>query len=374
MRDYHHHCKELAKKFPNDGTQDEAEIKRAMQSSPEYPEMVNARKKLSTLIDDGKVTNDPWEDMKGKIMGAFQFKTTIDADGRKTRDSIDELTHVQNQMETFFDRQNQRLSYKWIAVLVSTIFVVFACYGSIKAFVFFFSSNRPASALEEILIKDDYIPKDANVIDDLVGDTDTLLISWDVNHRTPRLFSKWSYQNLQDAENDHKLTLGEMTVASAATPAYFLPAKYNNNFYISGENVASSPAMFSYLTAVEKNGQEKSNIRVVSVGATNALPDRIEQNVGLLDWATRLMTLNSPVKQHTMDYMTNFLLKKDGHVFHKFQIDITTGQAWDSYFVSGSRKATLAQKSQEMIYTNMWKINRVLSDVVGEKFACDHTA
>lgn len=71
--------------------------------------------------------------------------------------------------------------------------------------------------------------------------------------------------------------------------------------------------------------------------------------------------------------MTNFLLKKDGHVFHKFQIDITSSQSWDSYFVSGSRKATLAQKSQEMIYTNMWKINRVLSDVVGEKFKCDHS-
>ena len=42
-----------------------------------------------------------------------------------------------------------------------------------------------------------------------------------------------------------------MTLASAATPMFFLPLKYKDHFYIGGENVAMSPSMFSFLDAVE---------------------------------------------------------------------------------------------------------------------------
>lgn len=341
-----------------------------MQNSPGHIEMVTARRKLLELIKDDKDgTTNPWEAMQQKIMTAYQSEPTKNDDGKDT-DNLDRLTEVGVDMEKFFASENLKLSYKWIALLFSTIVVVLTCYGVITLMVFLFSSNRMADELEKVIQKPDYIPAEANVENDLVDDTDTLLISWDVNNRTPRLFSKWSYKNVKDPANDHHLTLAQMTVASAATPQYFLPAKYNGNFYISGENVASSPAMFAYLTAVEKNGKNKEDVRIVSVGSTNQLPDRIQQNVGLLDWAQRLTTLNSPVKQHTMDYMTNFLLKKDKHTFHKFQIDTSADWESDFYLISGSRKATLTQKSQEMIYTNMWKINRVLDDIVKERFEC----
>jgi len=46
-----------------------------------------------------------------------------------------------------------------------------------------------------------------------------------------------------------------------------------------------------------------SNVRVVSVGCVNSVPDKIDNNTGLLDWATRLADLQAPVKRHTMDYM-----------------------------------------------------------------------
>lgn len=333
--------------------------------------MVTSRRKLLELIKDDKAgTTNPWEAMQQKIMTAYQSEPTEDVNGKR-HDNLDELTQVGVDMEKFFASENLKLSYKWIALLFSTIVVVLTCYGVITLMVFLFSSNRMADELQKVIEKPDYIPADANVENDLVGDVDTLLIAWDVNNRTPRLFSKWSYKNVRDAANEHNLTLAQMTVASAATPQYFLPAKYGKNFYISGENVASSPAMFAYLTAVEKNANvKKEDVRIVSVGATNQLPDRIQQNVGLLDWAARLTTLNSPVKQHTMDYMTNFLLKKDGHIFHKFQIDTSADWESDFYLISGSRMATLTQKSQEMIYTNMWKINRVLDAIVKERFIC----
>jgi len=104
-------------------------------------------------------------------------------------------------------------------------------------------------------------------------------------------------------------------MASAATPTFFMPYTIdtdpdNIKYFISGENVASSPAMFAYMDATDKPPKiEPEKIRVVSVGSTNALPDRIDQEVGLLDWASRLLTLNAPVKKHTMDYMMHFLLR-----------------------------------------------------------------
>lgn len=80
------------------------------------------------------------------------------------------------------------------------------------------------------------------------------MTAWDVNHRTPRIFSKWSYKELVKNEIDHNMTLGQMVTASAATPDFFLPFTESGNFYISGDNIAASPAMFAFMNAVEKNG------------------------------------------------------------------------------------------------------------------------
>lgn len=168
-----------------------------------------------------------------------------------------------------------------------------------------------------------------------------------------------------------------MTLSSAATPTYFLPAEINGKFYISGENVASSPAMFAFMTATEKNGIAPEQVTIVSVGTTNALPERISKKVGLLEWAQRLLTLNAPVKQHTMDYMTNFLLKnKDDSGesrFHKFDINVDSEFEQDFYFSGSSRGKILTQKSQELIFENMFTVNKVLKTMIKDKFTCKNS-
>lgn len=166
-----------------------------------------------------------------------------------------------------------------------------------------------------------------------------------------------------------------MTLSSAATPTYFFPVEINGKFYISGENVAASPAMYAFMTATDKNGIAPEQVTVVSVGTTNALPDAIDKKVGLLDWAQRLLTLNAPVKMHTMDYMTNFLLRskdrlREGSRFHKFDINVDSEFEEDFYFNSGSRDQLLSQKSQELIFENMFEVNRVLHSMVTDKFTC----
>lgn len=119
------------------------------------------------------------------------------------------------------------------------------------------------------------------------------------------------------------MTLLEMTLASAATPDYFRPAIINDDVYISGDNVALSPAMFAYFYAIERKAQDPADIKVISVGATNELPEKIDEKSSLADWLVRLETLNAPVKKHTQDYMVEYLLNRDGITrFWKFEHNI----------------------------------------------------
>jgi len=84
------------------------------------------------------------------------------------------------------------------------------------------------------------------------------LTSWDLNNRSPRFFSKWSYDNVGQVEGrsedkyDHHINLLNMTLATSATPFYFSPAMINGHFYISGDNIAMSPAMYAYFYANER--------------------------------------------------------------------------------------------------------------------------
>lgn len=115
----------------------------------------------------------------------------------------------------------------------------------VDGYNYLFNSNKELKVLEDLIINDDFIPKGYST-DDVLFD-EFLITSWDINHRTPRFFSKWVKANVDstDQKQDYNLTLDEMTMASAATPAYFFPYEKGGNFYISGDNIATSPSMYA---------------------------------------------------------------------------------------------------------------------------------
>lgn len=82
-----------------------------------------------------------------------------------------------------------------------------------------------------------------------------------------------------------------MTWASAVTPDYFKPATIAGDVYISGDNVARSPAFNAYLYANERKTVAGADIRVVSVGSTNELPDLIDNDVSMITWGKILASL-----------------------------------------------------------------------------------
>ena len=50
-----------------------------------------------------------------------------------------------------------------------------------------------------------------------------------------------------------------------------------------------------------------------------------------------------------MDYFANEVLRKEGHMFHKFEIQETTDQSQDLYYTK-ERIPVLQYKAQDMIW------------------------
>lgn len=243
-------------------------------------------------------------------------------------DIYEQLTRFANELEEFQTEQNRRMGYKWYAlILVAVTIWILSQFVILPAISFLFLSNRSSSVLEKQL---SFIPDDLSIQDIAVNDA--YITAWDINGRSPRFFTKWSQEKLPK----HNMPFKKMILASAATPLYFTPTEIDDDFYISGENVALSPAMFAYYYAVEKKKIDQKDIKVVSIGAVNELAEKIDINASLLEWAYRLSTLNAPVKKHTQDYMLEHLLLKNDQRLYKFELDRTKQQE-DVLYITNNR-------------------------------------
>ena len=168
------------------------------------------------------------------------------------------------------------------------------------------------------------------------------------------------------------MTLGQMTLASAVTPYYFKPATIGGDLYISGDNIARSPALFAYMYANERMGKKDEDIRVVAVGSTTELPDFISNSTSLVQWIERLTTLTSESKEHTQDYMLNAIMGKKGHAMHKFNIKTT--REWEEKFYSQwHRTLDLSELSLNLINENKEELHLVLNQIIAEKFGIHHS-
>lgn len=109
-------------------------------------------------------------------------------------------------------------------------------------------------------------------------------------------------------------------LASAANILYFYPFVKKigdeDNFYISGDNFAKSPALYAYQIATKLNGEQPSNVRVVSIGSIEALPYSIKGEQSILEWFTQTRDLAAPVKKATMDYMLDKIMDENKSKFH----------------------------------------------------------
>ena len=79
----------------------------------------------------------------------------------------------------------------------------------------------------------------------------------------------------------------------------------------------------------------------------------------------------------TMDYMTEYLMRQQGHNFHKFYLEQSREEE-QSIFWLNKRLPTLEHLSSKMIKENETKLNGLLTDLVKDKFgytnSCDAKA
>lgn len=141
------------------------------------------------------------------------------------------------------------------------------------------------------------------------------------------------------------MSLLDMTWASATTPLYFTPANIEESYYISGDNSARSPAMFSFLHS-HLAGEE--DIRVISIGATNE-KSKISETQSPYGWLQNAFDLGMPVKVHTMDYMTDFMLRRHGGEFKKFEVQTESDFENRLYFGYDDRTEIMETLTTKMI-------------------------
>lgn len=116
-----------------------------------------------------------------------------------------------------------------------------------------------------------------------------------------------TYDNLQKA-----------TLISAVNPLYFKPVVDGESVYISGDAMAVSPALLAFLTATEYGGKDAKDIEVFSVGSIEERADKIPDNIGLVEWVSRLSSLQGASKQHSQDYLMDHILQSYDRSFKKY--------------------------------------------------------
>ena len=194
-----------------------------------------------------------------------------------------------------------------------------------------------------------------------------LLLSWDFNNRNPYVITKRNAES-NPMYSEFKM-LDEVTLLSACNPLYFKPCIFGSeeNVFISGDAMAKSPAMLAFLYATDA-GVDPKTIRVVSVGSTSQRADKIPENIGIIDWMTRITSLQAPVKEHTHDYLLNFMLmEQSGHHVDKFHLVIPKDED-DQLNNLKNRHDKLIDLKNDFINENRDSISLMLDKILFDKY------
>lgn len=90
---------------------------------------------------------------------------------------------------------------------------------------------------------------------------------------------------------------------------------------MSGNNVAESPAMLAFLTAKE-NGINEKDIEIVSIGSISQRADKVSANIGIVEWISRISSLQGASKRFSQDYLVYYMLQIYGNTFTKINLKV----------------------------------------------------
>jgi len=279
------------------------------------------------------------------------------------------LLDVEQTLFQFEMSEYRLLGLRWfILILFSSIFAVSFYVGVLPLINFFLYGIKDSSEMEQYLMNDDMIPLSTSIQDAITDEV--MITAWDYNNRSPRFFTKANaklYTQWTTEHYNHDMTLGQMALASASTPYYLRPAEIKGETYVSGDYLAQSPAMFAYLYANQRLGKDLSKMRVLRIGATNELPEKLDSTASLLDWGLRLATLTTPAKKATHDYTIQQMLGKFGKRFYKLETDVSRTFELLLYN-SFDRIDTIKELFETLVYEDREELDLFLKEIVTERF------
>ena len=245
-----------------------------------------ARYRKKTIKDPGSYDTDALEAKVATIRAGIeetQGAAGADFSSHLTEvlnaTSVQELQEADARLGKTEAALARRAAAKWYVALYSGLLTFFLFF--LVLFPLFYNgvTQTPGNeVLRAAVIGPAMIPAGLAASATLEG-KDYFLTAWDLDNRTPRFFTKASAKDWTNQTFSNDLDLGDMVLASMSSIEYFQPASIaaqsvgaSNNTYISGDNVAKSPALFSYLTHKKQLDTDRlmdanTDYTVVSIGS-----------------------------------------------------------------------------------------------------------
>lgn len=139
--------------------------------------------------------------------------------------------------------------------------------------------------------------------------------------------------------------------------------------------MAVSPALLAYMVATEEGQRDggeipSDKVRVFSVGSVNVRADKIPDDIGLIEWVSRLDSLTGTSKKHTQDYLLQNILDSYGFNLHKYDYPMSYEKGAE-LAVMEPRLEELKYLSSDMINENRVQLEQDLDALILDRFADD---
>lgn len=132
-----------------------------------------------------------------------------------------DLTLFEKKVRDNLHTYNYRQGHRYKAAVVTLVIMTPLMFLVTQGLSFAFFSTKDINVLQKEI--NTLIPQGTGV-NDILDIDDFMLLSWDVNQRTPRFFSKWAKEHIKnDPKQDYDMTFDEMVTASGANIYYFHP-------------------------------------------------------------------------------------------------------------------------------------------------------
>lgn len=136
--------------------------------------------------------NDAEHNEFHKILNVLvEYEANIANKDIAREDKLEKIIQLEDELEKKIRKFQNRMGYKWIALIGSFMATFIVVYWIILPTVnFMFLSSKESTELRDVI--KGFVPEGINITD-IMEDKDLMITAWDINNRSPRFFSKTNF-------------------------------------------------------------------------------------------------------------------------------------------------------------------------------------